>query len=444
MSEESKINVYDNSEYEKIPKNDLNNAKLIFKNVLVKQGFSFDKPVVNTFNTDNATICGKIENKKHIFEQNFECNNSKFLDEFSFKSSLIMTPIKVSCCRFLNDVDFSKCRFQNGIIVENSIFFGNVKFDDSLLYGSVKFNGTKFLGGVSFKNAKFIDSEGGNNSKVDFIGCKFDGIIDFNNTTFNRLVDFYNSEFKTKIDFYRTDFFGVVVLSGSIFHQNTLFTYSTFKDLVIFRQAKFNEGLDLSLANFYTNSDVNIFGLRLKNFKSNDDVRKDDDTFKDEKLREKYFYNIPYSNKRETFRLLKNYSTVQNNKIQSLDFHQLEMKSFSEEIAFFRTLKWHGNKWIINSFNKYSNYYGSSWFQGTLFTLFCGVLFFSLGLSQITPTNDFSYSYFFKFLNPTHSPDLMDEFNPTFSYYIWDYLGRIFIGYGIYQTIAAFRGYTKK
>jgi len=45
---------------------------------------------------------------------------------------------------------------------------------------------------------------------------------------------------------------------------------------------------------------------------------------------------------------------------------------------------------------------------------------------------------FFIFLLPTHK--ITDIFSkPLWYHYLIDILGRIFVGYGIYQTVAAFR-----
>jgi len=51
--------------------------------------------------------------------------------------------------------------------------------------------------------------------------------------------------------------------------------------------------------------------------------------------------------------------------------------------------------------------------------------------------------YFFKFFIITHDLDFMKGFKPNFLSYLIDSIGRIFIGYGIYQTVQAFRKYGK-
>ena len=53
---------------------------------------------------------------------------------------------------------------------------------------------------------------------------------------------------------------------------------------------------------------------------------------------------------------------------------------------------------------------------------------------------------FIIFLNPVHKPNylgeaFLTEFKLSNSFYIFDFLGRIFVGYGLYQTAQAFRKY---
>ena len=117
---------------------------------------------------------------------------------------------------------------------------------------------------------------------------------------------------------------------------------------------------------------------------------------------------------------------------------------------------WHGHKIsrsisniIVLSLNAISNRFGSSYITGIIFTLSVATLFFNLALSHIgdyvftANIGDWEWRYFVQFINPTHRFDYMKlvDVNPRQWFFIWDFLGRIFIGYGIYQTIQAFRKY---
>jgi len=55
------------------------------------------------------------------------------------------------------------------------------------------------------------------------------------------------------------------------------------------------------------------------------------------------------------------------------------------------------------------------------------------------------FGYFFQYFNPAHNIRFIDENLKINGWTVFvDYLGRLFVAYGIYQFIAAFRKHTKK
>lgn len=112
---------------------------------------------------------------------------------------------------------------------------------------------------------------------------------------------------------------------------------------------------------------------------------------------------------------------------------------------------------IILFFNKYSNDFGTNWVNGVVFTFLCSVITFILMAIFSNLNFCFSYECLSNFVNsiikivnlvdtkPFENKDnvysLFSKMNtPT---YIALFIGRIFIGYGYYQTIQAFRKYGK-
>ena len=108
---------------------------------------------------------------------------------------------------------------------------------------------------------------------------------------------------------------------------------------------------------------------------------------------------------------------------------------------------------IILCFNKISNEFETNWLKGVIFSLTVGSLFYFIILFFITSYIKFNISTegISNFLT-----SLVDVFNITkwdnleiigvklkgFSYLLL-FIGRIFIGYGYYQTIQAFRKFGK-
>lgn len=132
--------------------------------------------------------------------------------------------------------------------------------------------------------------------------------------------------------------------------------------------------------------------------------------------------------------------------------HNLYIFFISTLLAFFskeRFLLW---------INKYSNNYGQDWSRGIIFTLIVSFMFYSLftySINKIEFSTDFSQWIFF---NPTYWKEVigylwlpnLDDFKVLLNdnnVSVWSYscfiIGKIFIAFGIYQTISAFRKYGK-
>lgn len=108
--------------------------------------------------------------------------------------------------------------------------------------------------------------------------------------------------------------------------------------------------------------------------------------------------------------------------------------------------------------NRISTNHGLNWGKGLLFTICIALVFYSLYI-VILPSRPFklgwtswnsfliatdaTFEYFLRFFNITHELDFMSKYSPNSISYLIDFLGKIFIGYGIYQTIQAFRKYGK-
>jgi hypothetical protein len=157
---------------------------------------------------------------------------------------------------------------------------------------------------------------------------------------------------------------------------------------------------------------------------------------------------------RETFRIIKHEFQKINNQVEVLHYRAKEMLAYEHE------LKFKNNAWeyLLLQLNKRSNKHGLSWSRGLLFTLTLSILFYVLYLFTLEKlpfywgwTNFYSFwkasgitiKDFIRFFIVTHDFDFMKEYNPSALSFIIDFISKIFIGYGIYQTIQAFRKYGK-
>ncbi|MDR6373029.1 uncharacterized protein YjbI with pentapeptide repeats [Chryseobacterium bernardetii] len=327
--------------------------------------------------------------------------------------------------------EFSDCEFDN-----EKIIIGNTK-RNIIFSGEGKF--TKLL---SFRNSKLM-------GKIRFRKCNFNK-VDFHNTKFNDLADFWSCTFNEKTIFYKTDFLGNVVFSSATFKENVLFTYTLIDKLIIFRGTVFEKGLDLSTA--IITGTISYFDVSLKDFESEKE---------NGKVEYESFISvnaiIPLKNKRETYRILKNNYEKLSNNSESLEMKELEMKTLLEEVkGRFMSKISLGNfsEYILLLLNRLSNNYGNSYLYGIIFTAVVALVFFYL---SVINTNMFFFDsklciekeafiegskYFWQFILPIHRFDYLGNgcgLEYYAGFYLFDFLGRIFVGYGMYQTIQAFR-----
>ena len=102
-------------------------------------------------------------------------------------------------------------------------------------------------------------------------------------------------------------------------------------------------------------------------------------------------------------------------------------------------------------FNRLSNKHGESWGRAFMFTAGVAALFyvaFLVSIGRIFRPTDIDWNLagqYFSYLDPTHKITFLgDDVKLNFLSYLIDFLSRIFVGYGIYQFIAAFRKHGKK
>lgn len=124
-----------------------------------------------------------------------------------------------------------------------------------------------------------------------------------------------------------------------------------------------------------------------------------------------------------------------------------------EQRKYFQELTFKNPDFFILLLNRMSNDFGISWLKGIWFTLKCSFLFFV----ALLIVNNFVESNYPLSINPTHNWAKFEQILSEFLKFIFSFgftspgfqsngflflifiIAKIFIGFGIYQTIAAFR-----
>jgi hypothetical protein len=377
-------------------------------------------------------------NKKNICYVSHPKSNFIFNYELDYDFLLYLKDEKIEI------INFSSCSFNYPLVINEKI----AHFIKTNKMESAKFNHFKkvdfifglceFRFGINLNNFSY-------EQKIKFWKCKFHK-LHINNATFNKLFELVDSEVYSNAFFNKVEFNANCVFTKTRFHKNCIFTYSTFEKQGIFSRAIFRDknnlptGLDLSQS--IVNGQLTFFETDLGNYEAkriDSNSTEYDDAISDG-------LKIPIQNKRETFRIIKHQLLQQNNVIDAEVYAKQEKQTLLEEKnleAIFednvlKTFKILFTDYFVLKLNKYSNNYKTSWLYAFIFTL--SVAFISHSILSISEANDFDdTNKFIKLLNPTDFSFYSDVHSEKI--YIVYFIAKIFIGFGIYQLIQAFRKY---
>ncbi|MCK4664952.1 MAG: hypothetical protein KAT68_18930 [Bacteroidales bacterium] len=384
----------------------INNSQV--KNLIAIDDILFlEKLLIKNSQIENSTLCGKINTIDF-----FANSNLKKIECYAKLKELVLTNKTEDCYR-----NISEDKTDNTNLIEKVKI---IESDDAHY----------FLDDINIKNLEFIGLH--SNSEIRIFGAVTDTIILRNSIKYANI-----KSCKIKDSF--------LISNGDV------------SQLIM-------SNIDLSNTKFILN-DSYLNRFRWLNMVWSKDVALYNNNS-----------NQIYTS-RDVLRLLKHIAKEQDSQIDALNFHSLEMEAYRRELnnktnkrrlfVWIKKVSTTIKKWIIKKqwedkiilhLNKYSNNHGLSWWRGFLFTLVVGFIFFSIYTPILLGRSlDFSWDgisewgmifknhikYYPAFLNPAHSFKFMKSVSTN--YFGWslvvDTLGRIAVGFGIYQTIQAFRKY---
>lgn len=415
--------------------------KQIINNSKYKQNIAFDP-----------------ENKNPGFEL-ININNHSILDAVEFIRVKISKDTRI---KITSDIIYSNWDFKVEVDLSNCDFFGRLIFIECIFVKDVSFKGAIFNNETSFADSEF-------NSKVRFHWAKFKISANFNNTVFQDLIDFYCVVFEKTQKFYLTDFLGIAIFSNVTFEKQVQFLYNKVNNntIISFESSKFKQALDLSRANFWCKlnfwaSTINPNPTELWLYET--------DEIKENKLSST---SMALKRLRESFRIIKYQFRKEGNNIEAIRFQKIEMELLYQELSPKKKNKrrtrlhlWLNNlykKIDINKketrfslwLNKLSNNFGTSWSNGLIFTILSSIVFYCIFLIALLITGKIESEYtndafwktlkhWIEFLNITKwNSEYFKLEDLGFLGYLVLFISRIFIGYGYYQTVQAFRKYGK-
>ena len=371
--------------------------QVVFENVDVKSKSFY----ISSSEINQIRISGKPDKYNSISSlMIFELKGTS--THFDFRLNEIHDTIYISDCEFdsvqvnankLSRFNIERVDFKGDFIFWKNIVsnysavrkttFNNLNAKDTDFGKEIIFEKIEFLGNCSFEKIKNLS-----NTTIKFITCNFDKNVNF---------DFSKIDF---LDFKETYFKGVASFQDAVCNRISI-------DKTHFEKAAF--------FNDFTINDVEKCKLK-------------------------------------TIRIIKNQLLKTENKVDFSKYNSIEYNMLlqQEKLPF--------SEKVLLLLNKKSNYYNTDWMLGLKFTIKVSLIFFAILLfvnsiisSSSYPLNfntnsnfadvEMTLKYYLKFIFSIGIKD--EEIQSNGWLFLIFVFSKIFIGFGIYQTVQAFRKYGK-
>jgi hypothetical protein len=154
--------------------------------------------------------------------------------------------------------------------------------------------------------------------------------------------------------------------------------------------------------------------------------------------------NYKLEKQQDTYRTLKNVATANNDQPQAIKFYAKEMFNYRAMVK--NNATYSKSDRLTLWFNYWSNNFGLNWGLQFISLVIFSIIMYGLLLFSLDCycQDSIIFSKFFEFLNPTHKTEFVAKGVWSFTTYTIDFTFRIIEGLMIYQTIQAFRKYSRK
>jgi len=483
------------------------NYHLEFKNTSIEGlHFNDENQIERGVRISENSIINKLQVRTLISTKgSFSINNSTINSQFDISQAKINNDISIRGNSSIN----AKLRFENievgsFVFTESnfikdvhiwagkvgSLTFNDGTFNDDLSITGVPISsyltiiGTEFKKSINFKLWDDTNKKIGKLSKIYIQSGKFGEqfIVNGNNYEIEELTIETSKQLEGDIYFNSSNIL-TTKISGNSYNSNIVFNHCNFNQLnfdffynystVSIISAKGygdNSNLTIAHSNLGQTHLFNVFldsfdKINIYNSVLTDIIIANVKWFSDEKLNSELSTSQhTYEQRKEIYRQLKCALEKQGNRIASLHFKGLEMKTFKQES--FAKIKWYKKIFNVDRFVLWvgqTNDFGLNWFKPVLFAIGFSIIFHFLiviGISDnLTYLPNLSCKSFEttcniytehlsklpQLMNPTHilSRVFPDKTNISFSVHSLDYLLKIILAFFIFQTISAFRKYIK-
>ena len=392
------------------------------------------KQIEDSKSLPNIETILSISNHEIDFVFNFKNILKEFITEKDENNSLI--------CPY--HIHFIGTSFSRSVIFRDIIFSQNIEFIGTTFSKSMKFMSTIFSRTVLFIDTTFSQN-------VEFINTIFNQDMKFMSAIFSQNVNFYGTIFEQEASFW--DIKSEQIIEFNDIKMNTAKSYLTFRNINYdYKTQNFSDTpkeSTIAIVNTVMNGRIDFHNVSINKIDLSNTVVVSNGVLITDNLIIKNYDSW------KTARFLKHEAIKVSNTVESLKFH-------AEEKDLHRKDSWKNHKygeWLSLLLSKVVNNHGQSWFQAFCFTLVVWILsftFFYMPFSSFFSGNYWYYvlnsgEYFskiFEYLVPTNYTQIQEYFELTDLWIwtrlgggFWYMLGKIFVPYGIFEIIKAFRKY---
>lgn len=421
---------------------------------LSQKGYRFKKCILKGSRIDFFDFSYSIHKPKSLQSVEFidcEIENDIFIKDCNIYS----VDIKSSTIRSRN-FHITQCSLEQLSVVGESEFYNKI---DSFTLAYLTIN--KF---VDFRLNDFSDVLTIIHSKM-FCNCIINkneaNLLFFENTNFGAKLELCNNDIKSfahiakcnfqKLDISKSNFGIELLLQENEFNDTCIFEKlsNDLKTTIEIKQCNFNKYVYFDKSKIYRLIIDSVFFQQIVSFQ--------DMSCNSLKFNRIHFDKIAFFNDIEikninncdlrTIRTIKNQLLKVENKIDYLKFRAYEMEIHRKNLKSEKSSIATHNR-ILLKLNKITSSYNESWVRGLFMTLVYGfTLYIPLYFSKFNePISSILFNTFwtgyFKFLIPNFNSPFGNDLNSWYEYMFF-IIGKIMIGFGIYETIQSFRKYGK-
>ncbi len=464
-----KYNGYNNDYYQEVLE------KIVCRNSLIHAAFFHCTKFHKEVDFDDSEFKGHASFGQCYFGKTASFQNTVYTGSFGFENCIFNDRVWFNNAKFnIYQVHFEYSIFKSEFNANNIVFIDDIKRTPNFV-PSITFYGAIFENKLSLSNIDFTRN-------CIFIGAKFGSSVEFINSNFRTIVIFENAQINGNILFAVNN---AREEKAETTTKNTInkiwFNKSNISGRIDIERCEIDEFegsfMGIKSGAVFRIYESSIQSLDLTSIHNNGALILEDNKTNIEKMTLKSAINtgvieventnIQIIEERKTARLLKDSALKSGNAIDALEFRKKEMDLLKKEIVS------KDSKFIL-WLNRVSNSHGTSWSRGILFTIICSTVFYLLFLLTSRPdeiyalftgqpvtwtwsldiANGINYVWSLNFL------DALSTWIKSFDFHviwwlvilkviqlvigvIFYIIGKIAIGYGIYQTISAFRKYGK-